>query len=400
MGNDKELAVRDGGESCKPEGLRAGSAQQPVPTVLIVDDTAANLTLLCEIIKRQGYHARPVTSGALALQAASASPPELILLDIAMPGMNGFEVCERLKADPVLKEIPVIFISALTDVEDKVRAFTAGGVDYITKPFRFEEVQTRVTTHLELRRQRRELQASNDRLFKLELLRDNLVHMLVHDLRTPLAVQLGFLGFLKKDPASTLTPQQKDQIEETLNAVKRMVLMVNAMLDLSKLEATKMIPQLLLCDLGIIAQEVVAELSSLAKGRNLVLRPQSLELHALVDRGLISRVFQNLIANALRFAPEDNGQVEVELDRVDQGVRIQVKDNGRGISSAHHAVIFEKFGQVGEKKPREMPSTGLGLPFCKLAVEAHGGRIGVESVVGKGSTFWFVLPDPPALQGG
>jgi len=179
-----------------------------------------------------------------------------------------------------------------------------------------------------------------------------------------------------------------------------MVLMVNAMLDLSKLEATKMIPQLLLCDLGIIAQEVVAELSSLAKGRNLVLRPQSLELHALVDRGLISRVFQNLIANALRFAPEDNGQVEVELDRVDQGVRIQVKDNGRGISSAHHAVIFEKFGQVGEKKPREMPSTGLGLPFCKLAVEAHGGRIGVESVVGKGSTFWFVLPDPPALQGG
>jgi len=136
------------------------------PSILIVDDVPANLNLLTTILKQHDYKVRPAPSGVLALEAARHAPPDLILLDIHMPMMDGFEVCRRLKGDEALKEIPVVFISALTETSDKIRAFDAGGVDYITKPFQVEEVLARVRTHLELRRTRRELKRKNKRLKK------------------------------------------------------------------------------------------------------------------------------------------------------------------------------------------------------------------------------------------
>ena len=133
------------------------TSREDVPNVIVVDDTPANLQLLTGMLKERGYKVRPVPSGKLALQAAKNDPPDLILLDIMMPEMDGYEVCERLKADEKLREIPVIFISALNETMDKVKAFGVGGVDYVTKPFQFEEVDARVSTHLKLQRQRREL---------------------------------------------------------------------------------------------------------------------------------------------------------------------------------------------------------------------------------------------------
>ena len=168
-------------------------SREDVPNVIVVDDTPANLQLLTGMLKERGYKVRPVPSGKLALQAAKNDPPDLILLDIMMPEMDGYEVCERLKADEKLREIPVIFISALNETMDKVRAFGVGGVDYVTKPFQFEEVDARVRTHLELQRQRRKLKENYEQLRRLEELRDNLVHMIVHDLRNPLTGISGFL---------------------------------------------------------------------------------------------------------------------------------------------------------------------------------------------------------------
>ncbi len=147
--------------------MKSSIAHPPEPNVLIVDDTPANLQLLANMLKERGYKTRPVPSGILALQAARSDPPDLILLDINMPEMNGYEVCERLKADGQLKEIPVIFISALNEILDKVRAFSVGGVDYISKPFQFEEVQARVETHLKLRCLQKELEMHNLELEKL-----------------------------------------------------------------------------------------------------------------------------------------------------------------------------------------------------------------------------------------
>jgi len=364
-------------------------SKMDTPNILVVDDTPANLTLLVGMLKEQGYRARPVPSGTLALQAAAAEPPDLILLDISMPEMDGFEVCAKLKEDPRLREIPVIFLTARTEVEDKVRSFEVGGVDYVTKPFQFAEVNARVRTHLELRRQKRELQDSYEKLTELQVLRDSLVHMLVHDLRSPLSALVGFLGFLKEAEAK-FDPDQREDIEESLKAAKRIILMVNGVLDVNKLEAGKMTTHPADCDAQALGREVVASLESLTEGRTLAFSPEG-EVRGWMDRGLIYRVLQNLIANALKFTPKA-GRVELHIASTGDGTRFEVRDNGPGVPAEYQDRIFEKFGQVEGGGRSRMFSTGLGLTFCKMAVEAHGGKIGVASEGGKGSTFWFVLP--------
>ena len=164
--------------------METQSPSTPVPNILVVDDTPANLQLLAGMLKDRGYKPRTVSSGERALEAARLMRPDLVLLDVNMPMMDGFEVCEHMKADPDLKNIPILFISALTDTTVKVKAFRVGGDDYITKPFQFEEVEARVQTQLDLHRQRRELQTSYEQLRHLEELRDNLTHMVVHDMRS------------------------------------------------------------------------------------------------------------------------------------------------------------------------------------------------------------------------
>ncbi len=180
------------------------STVQPAD-ILIVDDTPANLQLLGGMLKDRGHRVRPVANGKLALQAAITTPPDLILLDISMPDPNGYEVCVQLKRQDRTRDIPVIFISALNETIDKVMAFGVGGVDYVTKPFQFEEVEARVACHLNLRRLQRdltlrnnELWQSNEELRRLQELRDNLTHMIVHDLRSPLS---GVIGTLKNSSA-------------------------------------------------------------------------------------------------------------------------------------------------------------------------------------------------------
>ncbi len=367
-----------------------------IPNILVVDDTPANLTLLVGMLKDRGYRVRPVPSGALALQAAAAEPPDLILLDISMPEMDGFEVCAKLKEDPRLRDIPVLFLTARTDIADKVRSFEVGGVDYVTKPFQFQEVDVRVRTHLELRRQKRELEKSYEKLTELQALRDSLVHMLVHDLRSPLSALVGFLGFLK-EAEEKFAPDQRQDIEESLKAAKRMALMVTGVLDVNKLEAGKMTIHPAPCDALSLGREVVASLESLTEGRTLAFSPKG-QLSGWLDRGLVFRVLQNLIANALKFAPRTGGKVELRIKATDEGTRFEVVDNGPGIPPEYHDQIFEKFGQAQGGRKNRMFSTGLGLTFCKMAVEAHGGRIGVVSEDGKGSTFWFTLPQK-ALDG-
>ena len=173
------------------------SANGKPSSILIVDDIAENLRVLSGMLTVRGFDVRPVTSGREALQVLAHEPPDLVLLDVMMPEMNGFEVCVKLRENRDWKEIPVIFLTALTDVADKVKGFAAGGTDYITKPFQIEEVLARVENQLALREARRQLSESLDRLRELERLRDDLVHMIVHDMRSPLAVLIGRLEQLK-----------------------------------------------------------------------------------------------------------------------------------------------------------------------------------------------------------
>jgi len=370
--------------------MRESSSADPAsPSILVVDDTPANLQMLADILKRRGYRARPVPSGRLALQAAKADPPDLILLDVNMPGMDGYEVCVELKKDPALAAIPVIFISAYGEAVDKMRAFSAGGLDYVTKPFHVEEVEARIAVHLQLRRQQRQLETMLAKQRELEGMRDSMVHMIVHDLRAPLTAVFNYLDLVREQEAGFISPESMQSLDLAMKASRWMVQMVNVLLDASKIESGQMILRIAECDVGDAISDAIDAIRSLADEKNVLCR--TVHVRAAVDRDVIARVIQNLVTNAVKLTPP-GGDVRVSLQTKDEALRVEVTDHGPGIAAEHHPKIFEKFGQLDTNVRQSIPSSGLGLYFCKLAVEAHGGRIGVDSEIGKGSTFWFELP--------
>ena len=371
--------------------MSGGTTPQEVASILIVDDNPINLRVLASMLKHSGWRPRPVTSGRLGLQAARNEPPDLVLLDVNMPEMNGYEVCKQLKADTGLASIPVIFVSALGETMDKVRGFAVGGVDYITKPFQLDEVKARVTAHLELRRQRRELQASYDKLHESERLRDSLVHMIVHDLRSPLTAISAYLDLFGQAAKEKLGAETQEDVASAMHATRNMVRMINGILDVSKMEAQMMKLDLRECDLVQVVGQSLDDLESLVGTRRLAFERPTAPARVLADQEIVSRIVQNLLANALRFTPAD-GEIHVGIVAEAAHMRVFVADTGPGIPPDFRESIFDKFVQVGGSGLPTNRSTGLGLAFCKMAVEAHGGRIGVDSELGKGSNFWFTLP--------
>lgn len=376
------------------------NTKQALAEILLVDDTPANLQLLTGMLKEQGYKVRPVPSGKLALQVAQIEPPDLILLDILMPEMNGYEVCEKLKADDRLKEIPVIFISALSETIDKVKAFSIGGVDYVTKPFQFEEVHARVRTHLELSRQKQELKKNYEQLKELSTLRDGMTHMIAHDMRSPLSLMATIFHTLGKLEAKQLSEKNLQMVLDGSISVSGLLQMVDSLLDVNKLEAGHEELNLTDCDLVEMTNTVLREYEYLRENRQFIFSSKTFPVRVICDYEFISRVIRNLFINALKFTPKD-GTITLDIESVEsagskgngyagkkESARVSVKDNGQGIPSHYIKKVFDKFVQVESRQY----STGLGLTFCKLAVEAHGGTIGVESEEGKGSTFWFTLP--------
>jgi len=252
--------------------------------------------------------------------------PDLILLDVAMPFMDGFEVCERVKSDPDLKEIPILFISALTDTMAKVKAFRVGGDDYITKPFRFEEVEARVRTQFELRRQYKELQASYEQLRSLEVLRDNLTHMIVHDMRSLL---MGITWPL--DLAIGSEDNRVEYIGQAQKAVTKLSEMMLNIIDVSRLESGRMLVRNRECELNQIAEAVIDSFLPVAGNLHLTLSAVG-SINVECDAGLVRRVLENLMNNALKFTPSE-GFIEVSLAMSNEDAVITVRDNGRGIPS-------------------------------------------------------------------
>lgn len=363
---------------------------EPKASILAVDDTPQNLDILVSLLK-EDYRVRVATHGKIALKLAAKEQPDLILLDIMMPDMDGFEVCRRLKEMDGFADVPIIFISALDQASDKVKAFTNGGVDYITKPFQAEEVEARVATHLALRSQTRKLRESYDRLSELESLRDSLVHMVVHDMRSPLIGMSGCLQMLHADTADTLGEEQVEDLETAMAAAETLRDMVTSLLDVSRLEAGEMPLQVETCDARTVVSDALSSLGALSKGRRLRFEPSGEPVPMCCDTEVTRRIVGNLVANALKFTPA-SGEVGVRAVQSGDRARIEVTDTGPGIPPDYRDRIFEKFGQVDAREEGRKFSTGLGLTFCKLAVEAHGGTIGVDSEEGVGSTFWFALP--------
>lgn len=374
-------------------------AVEPRITVMIVDDEPAVLHVLTHILLRRGYRVRAALDGESALASALLAPPHLFLVDVRMPLMSGYELCGRLKECETLRAVPVIFLSVLSELHDKVKGFRAGGVDYLTKPFEVEEVEARVKAHLEIRQlqarladQNLELRETCQRLDQVEKLRDGLHHMIIHDLRTPLTSIYGFLRILDMRARATLPPQLAECIDRSVCSTTELIEMVSSLLDVNKMEAGQLELDVGDCDLTGLAQGVLDRLEILKEGQSMLLEapPEPVVLRG--DSELLRRVFYNLVANALKFVPRRNGRITVSITSLPHAARVTVEDNGPGVPPEYHEKIFEKFGQVELRSHRKLYSTGLGLTFCKLAVEAHGGRIGVVSENGQGSTFWFEIP--------
>ena len=359
------------------------------PSVLVVDDTIENLRLLSDILDHQGYDVRAVTSGSQALRAVEHDPPDLILLDITMPDMDGYEVCRRLKATDGAKDVPVIFLTALSDTADKVQAFDVGGVDYVTKPFRGEEILARVKTHVALRQSQVALGASYARLRELEQLRDDLVQMIVHDMRSPLTALLLRLRFLGSPPA-TLSEQQAEDLRAAIQSAQALTRMTDDLLDVSRLEEGRMPVERSVWDLTRMARDVCAALAAMDRDRSIDVESTA-AIEATCDGGLVRRIMENLVSNGIRHTPAGS-RLRVSIASADGRVRVAVHDEGDGVPQEARARIFEKFGTLETRHERIYPSFGVGLAFCKLAVEAQGGTIGLDSREPIGSTFWFELP--------
>ena len=372
--------------------------ESPMPTptapatIMIVDDEPENLNVLEASLSHAGYRTALFPNGKLALAAARAEPPDLVLLDVCMPDLDGFEVCRRFKADAKLAAIPVIFISALTATADISAGFSCGGVDYITKPFREPEVLARVRTHVALRRAYAELAGNHTQLMALERQRDTLVHMMVHDMRSPLQVILGHLQVLEECGAGRLSAADVDTLKLAIYGTKILSRMVSTVIDLSRMEAETIPLHRTAVPVRDLFQAARAQSLNPASQRPLVEQIAESCPSLLCDVEVTARILANLLANAVKYSPRTS-EIVFGADPDPGGVvRLWVRDRGAGIPAQFHQRIFEKFGVVDQQESTRSPSTGLGLAFCKLAVEAQGGAIGVESKAGKGSTFWFTLP--------
>jgi signal transduction histidine kinase len=362
----------------------------PSGNILIVDDTPANLRLLSNMLAEQGYKVRSVISGQMALTATQASPPDLILLDIRMPEMNGYEVCEHLKADEDTHDIPIIFISALDATQDKVKAFTVGGVDYITKPFQLEEVLARVETHLALRNLQKSLQREIIERDKLIAELDAYAHTVAHDLKNPLGTLVGFSDMLETEYTELSDEQLLLCVSTIARSARKMTNIIEELLLLAsvrKMEDVKIEP----LDMAAVVVEALDRLADMIAGHQAEITTPEVWPAAIGYGPWVEEIWVNYVSNGLKYGGQPP-QVEMGgklLNGPAGQVRFWVRDNGAGLPPDDQARLFTPFTQIHQARAE---GHGLGLSIVQRIVEKLGGQVGVESKDGQGSVFFFTLP--------
>jgi K+-sensing histidine kinase KdpD len=362
--------------------------------IMIVDDMPANLQLLVHFLRNEGYKVRPVTSGAAALELAQHIRPDLVLMDVSMPEMDGYETCRRMKENPELREVPIVFLSAMGDLLDKVRAFEVGGVDYITKPFHMEEVRIRIETHLRLAELREDMQEKCRQLEASEQMKASLVHLLIHDMRTPLSSISASLDLAGLAESLAGDAPARHHLAEAKDSIGVLEQMIADILDVYKMESGGRLVKLSPAPISGIVADAVRGIGGLMKHHRLAYTLPPPELLVLCDPGLTTRVLVNFFNHSVKHAPRDS---VIRLQTVDEGdsIRVSVMDQSQGVPPEMHDRLFEKFGRLeGEANPKKT-SIGLGLVFNRMVVEAQGGEIGVRDKPGEGCAFWFTLLKPP-----
>jgi two-component system, sensor histidine kinase and response regulator len=386
------------------------SAKETSPLVLVADDVPANVELLFDQLQTLGYRTVAAYDGPSAVAACFEHSPDLCILDVSMPAgdlgvdtrSTGFEVCRRIKRDPRTARIPVIFVTAMNDTTDRVRGIEAGGDDFLTKPHNRLVLGARVRSLLKLKAATDALESSYRKLRELEKVRDDLMKMIVHDLKTPLTSVLATLELLSDGDFGSLTETQKRAVGEAEGKAEDLLALIEDILEVARIEEAAVTltrapiaPAALLSELHHEWQHRFQQEHTSA---SLKVEDDTPVFYA--DKPLLKRVFSNLIQNAVSHSSKPIALV-MSARRSGDAILFTVADNGPGIPPEYHEIIFRKFGQVagGITTPR-VRSSGLGLTFCKLVVDLHGGRIWVNSREGEGSAFHVELPVTPPTGAG
>ena len=348
-------------------------------TILIVDDTPANLGVLVETLGAAGYQLMVAEDGEEALAQTAQTHPDLILLDVMMPGIDGFETCRRFKEHPATRDIPVLFMTALSETADKVKAFAVGGVDYITKPIEHEEALARVRTHLALRHLRRELEEQL-------ALKEKFMRIAGHDLRNPLCL------IMLAESIASRTPGTPETVRQCLNNIShgtgQIRNIIDTFLDLRSAQSGGAV-----LDLALLASAVVRQHTHAATDKKLSLTTELGASPALVrgEQTLAYQIITNIVNNALKFTPH-GGRVVVRLRVGDAFVRVEVADTGPGVPAAERSLLFTENARLSPRPTGGEESHGFGLSIVKHLAESLGGSVGAEFPTTGGSIFWFELP--------
>lgn len=366
--------------------------------ILIVDDAEVNAELLSEYLSGLGYQAQVAHDASQALIQLEQFPIDLILLDINMPGIDGYTFCQQLKAAPTYKHIPVIFVSALNATFNKVRAFEVGGADYVSKPLVLDEVRVRIETQLQRLRQQHEIeqlrQAEITQLKEINQLKDEMLRIASHDLKSPLSSIIGYTDLLKMEmrEKDQLDADNARHLEGITQSANKMLRLIRDLLDLSRIEGSiplEVMPINLTEYLQVAYNEFAIQ--ALEHAQRLVYSPPPSPLMITVSPERFYQAVSNLLSNACKYTP-DGGTVSFGYEQRGEEVAIWVSDTGIGIPTDAIPQLFGKFYRVQTAEHRKRTGTGLGLSIVKAVIEQHGGQINVESELGKGTRFTIRLP--------
>ena len=377
------------------------------PIILVADDVPANVELLFDQLHVLGFRAIAAHDGPSALQTCFDQKPDLCILDVSMPAgdlgvddrSTGFEVCRRIKRDSRTARIPVIFVTALNDTTDRVKAIEAGGDDFLTKPHNRLVLGARVRSLLKLKAATDALEESLRKQKELEKVRDDLMKMIVHDLKSPLTSIIGAMEMLIDGDFGTLAAEQRAALGDAELRAEDLLALIEVLLEVARLEETQLALNLAPTAPGALLTEIRHEweVRAIQEGATIGIDFTDDAPIISADQGLVKRVFGNLLQNSLTHSAR---AVTVTLGarRDNDGTLFTVADDGVGIPPEYHDIIFRKFEQVKTLHIPRVRSSGLGLAFCKLVVEAHGGRIWVQSGGDMvGSAFHFWLPTRPPV---
>jgi signal transduction histidine kinase len=357
---------------------------EEISTIMIVDDTPTNLSVLIDYLNDFGFELLIAVDGEGALISAEAGKPDLILLDIMMPGMDGYETCRRLKENPVTKEIPVIFISALSESMDKVKGFSSGGVDYITKPFQQDEVLARITTHLTIQRQKKELAALN-------ATKDKFFSVISHDMRGIFTPILGSSDLIRRMVQKYDDPKLTKFSNNLSISVKNALKLFENLLEWSRIQRDGITFEPTQLSLKIMVEQTVELFQEHQKSKHIeIINNIHDDYQVWADKNMIQTVFRNLISNALKFS-HSGGAITLDAKMNDNKIEVSVTDSGIGMSPDNVAKLFTLNQTKSSKGTDGEKGTGLGLILCKEFIEKHGEKIWVNSTIGKGTAFLFTL---------